>query len=74
MMVNRSHAKDALAPGDLEISHLQYHGEGFHHKEPAQDGQNKLLFAENGQKAQSAAQAQAPHVAHENLGRIGIEP
>ena len=73
-MVQRGHAKNALPARGLEIAHLQNHGEGFRHEQAAHDEQEQFLLAKHREKGQHAAEPERPHVAHEHLGGIGVEP
>ncbi len=43
-------------------------------KRPAHDGQEDLLLGGQGHGAQDPPQGQGPHVPHEDLGRVGVEP
>ncbi|MNZ28249.1 hypothetical protein D3C78_454750 [compost metagenome] len=73
MVVDRRHAEHALA-GQLEGGHLDHHRQGLHDEHTAHDEQDDFLTHDHGDGAQCGAQCQGTDVAHEHLGRIGVEP
>ena len=73
MMMDRRHQEHAFS-GAFEIEHLNDDRERFDHKQPANNGQNDLVFRGHGNRPQSAAQGQRSGIAHEHSRRRGIEP
>ena len=74
MMMQGSHAENPLAVRPLEITDLQDDREGLSHEDAAHHNHDEFLLAEKGKKAEGAAKAEGPHIAHENLGGISVEP
>ena len=74
MVVDRRHPEDPLAVGELEPADLEDDGEGLQDEDPAHDGQQDLLFRQDRDGAQRAAQGEGAHVPHEDLGGIGVVP
>ncbi len=60
--------------GVFEPAHLQHHRQGFDDEDAAHDQQHDFLAHDHRHGAQGRAQGQGAHVAHEHLGRIGVEP
>src|SRR6266446_4066105 len=73
MVMDRRHAKDALAP-QLERPHLQNHGERFNHKNPADKKEQNLLLDNYGDGSERSPQRQRAHIAHENFRRVRVVP
>ena len=62
VMVDGSHAEDALALGGLEVRHLDHDRQGLHHEEAAHQGQHDLGAGHDGHAPQEAAQGQRPRI------------
>ena len=73
-MVQGRHPENALAAGGLEIHDLQHHRQRFGDKHAAHNEQHDFLARDDGHGAQRGAYGQCAHVAHEHLGRVGVEP
>ena len=72
--MDRGHVEDAPAePFDPDLL-LHQDREGHGDEDPAGDDEEELLFEQHGQGADDAAQRQGAHVAHEDLGGIGVVP
>ena len=74
MMMKRRHQKYPLTLGHFEIADLHDHRQRLHHKDSADDGQKDFLFDNHRNRTQSGPQRQRTHIAHENLGGIGVVP
>ena len=61
-------------PAQLERRHLQDHREPLDDEEAAHREEEQLLLDEYRHRAESAAEGEAPDVAHEDLGRIAVPP
>jgi len=72
-MMQRGHAKNALAR-EFKRGDLQNNRNGFHHEQAADDGQNNLMFDDDRDRANGAAQRERTCVAHEDQRRGRIEP
>jgi hypothetical protein len=75
----RRHLEDAPALavallGELEPGHLQHHGKRLDDEDAPHDGQHDFLAHDDRDGAQRGAQRQRAHVAHEDLGRVRVEP
>ncbi|KAI3478036.1 hypothetical protein L1887_60088 [Cichorium endivia] len=73
VVVDRRHAEHALA-GQLERRDLDDHRQGLHDEHATHDEQDDFLAHDHGDGAQRGTQCQGTDVAHEDLGRIGVEP
>ncbi len=73
MVVDRRHREDATA-GQFEGGDLQDHGNGLHHKNPADDGEEKLLVDADRHHRHRPAERQRAGVPHEDLGGMAVEP
>ena len=73
MMVNRRHAKDALA-GQFVGSDLQHYRHRLEHENAAHHEQHDFLAHDHGNRAEGRTDRESSHVAHEYLRRIGVEP
>src|SRR5262249_28112494 len=73
VMVERRHPEHAPAR-ELERRDLDDHRPRLDHVDPADQRQQELGLGEDGQRADGAAEGQRAHVAHEHLGRVGVEP
>ena len=73
MVVDRRHAEHALA-GELERGDLHHHRQGLDHEHAAHDEEHDFLAHDDGDDAERGAQRQRADVAHEDLGRVGVEP
>src|SRR5690606_41063935 len=73
VMMQRRHLEDALA-GEAEGQHLQDHRDGLDDEHAAHDEQHQLLPHHDGDDAERGAEGKRPDVAHEHLGRVGVEP
>src|SRR5690554_5065118 len=73
MVMNGRHAEHPAA-GQLERGHLNDHRQGLDHENAAHDEQHYFLTDDYRDHAQRRPQSQRPHIAHEDLGRIGVEP
>ena len=71
-MVQRSHAEDPLAVGELEISHLQDIGQGLRNVDDAHRDQDQGDIQGERQPAHRSPQKQRAGVPHKDLGRIKI--
>ena len=58
----------------FERTHLQDHRQRLEHEQPAGDDQQQLLFDQHRGRAQRSTQPHRSHVAHEDLGRVAVEP
>ena len=74
MMMKRGHEKDPLAAAHLEIPDLEDDGKGLHHKNTADNDQEKFLFGDDRHHAQGAPQGQGADIAHEDLRRVAVKP
>src|SRR4029077_5053840 len=73
MMVNGRHGEDAAA-SQFETEDLQDHRDRFDDENAAYHNQQQFLLTTNGHYADHATDRERPCVAHENLGRMTIEP
>src|SRR5512146_656210 len=73
MVMQRRHAEDALT-GELERAHLQNHRYRLCYENATHDEQHYLLAHDHRERAERGAESQRAHVAHEHLGRVGVEP
>ena len=73
VVVDRRHPEDALA-GELERRHLDHHRQRLDDEHAAHDEQHDLLAHDHGDRAERGAERERADVAHEHLGRIGVEP
>src|SRR6266850_1266935 len=73
VVVQRRHAEDA-APRELERGHLHDDRHRLHHVDAADERQQQLGLGEHGQHPDGGAQGQRARVAHEDLGRMAVEP
>src|SRR5690554_1912935 len=73
MVVNGRHTEHP-ATSQLERGHLDDYRQGLDHKDAAHDEQHDLLTDDHCDHAQRRTQGQCAHIAHEYLGRIGVEP
>ncbi len=73
MVVDGRHQEDALA-GELEGDHLDHHRERLDHEDAADHREQDLLADQHRDGAERAAERERAHVAHEELGRRGVEP
>ncbi len=73
-MVDRGHAEQTLAAGDLEPRHLEHDRERLGDIETGDDRQQKMGVGGQGEGGQAGADRQRAGVAHEDLGRRGVEP
>src|SRR5258708_26532310 len=73
MMMNRRHAKNALA-AQFERAHLQNHRERFHHKYSADKKQQNLLLDDYRNDTKRSTKRKRTDVAHENFGGMRVVP
>src|SRR5689334_19225243 len=73
VMMKRRHKEDAF-PSQLERDHLNHHRQAFNHKHAAHKRQQKLLFDQNRNDADRAAQRQRTYIAHEDFRGMGVVP
>src|SRR6266404_2089256 len=73
MVMNWSHAEDALSP-QLERPHLQNYGERFNHKNPANKEEQNLLLDNHRYGTERSPQRQRTHIAHKNFRRVRVVP
>ena len=73
MMVYRRHEKNSLFK-NFKASHLQNHAQSLHDKDEADDDEQDLVFRHHAHEADICAYAEAPAIAHENLGRMAVKP
>src|SRR5215813_12288192 len=66
MVVERRHLEDALAAAKSVRRDLDDHGRGLDHEHTADDRQQQLLFHEDRDRAERAAERERPDVAHED--------
>ena len=75
VVVQRRHEEDALAAGRLERDHLHDHGQGLDDEDAAHDHEHdSFLVTITAIVPSAAAQRERADVAHEHLGRVGVEP
>ena len=74
MMVERRHPEDALPPADLEIADLEDDGQALEDEHAGHGEEEQLLLDEDGDRGERRAERERPDVAHEDLGRMGVEP
>jgi hypothetical protein len=74
MVMDRSHAEDAMAPGELEKIDLADYGKGFQEENAADDGDHEGLLDEEGDGPQKSSDGEGPGVPHENGCGCSIEP
>ena len=72
-MMNRRHGEKPSA-GQFETQDLEDDRDRFDHENPADDGEKQLLFAANRDDPNHAADGERAGVAHENFGRMAVEP
>ena len=73
VVVDGRHQEDAFF-GSLIPADLKHNGHGFDDEQTAHDDEDKLLADDDGNGTECRTQCQRADVAHENLGRIGVEP
>ena len=73
MMVNRRHAENTPA-GQLKGRHLQNDRHSLQHKNAAHNEKYDFVTCNHRHRAQGRASGQCPHITHEYLGRVGVEP
>jgi hypothetical protein len=73
VVVNGSHAKDTFFPGFVATD-LEDHRECFHDEDAANDDEHELLLGADGNGAEGSTNREGSGIAHENRGRIAIEP
>jgi hypothetical protein len=71
--MQRRHLEDTLAR-QLERGHLDDHRHRFEHEDAADDRQQQFLLDEDRDRAERAAERQRSHIAHEDVGGIGVVP
>ena len=74
MVVQRRHAENAFAAGGLEVEDLRRNRQGLGDEDAAHDGEDDFLTDDDGDGAERGAERQRADVAHEDLGRVGVEP
>jgi len=67
--MQRAHQEDPLAVGQLEVDPLQDDRAGDDEEEAADQDEQQLGAAEDGQRREGAAQTERAGVAEEDLGR-----
>src|SRR5665213_1065147 len=73
MVVQGRHRENPLAP-HLEAGDLHDDGKGLDDEDHAHQTQQDFLLRKDRHRAEEAAQRQGSGVAHEHLGRVGVEP
>src|ERR1700736_4400465 len=73
MMVDRRHAKNALA-AQFERPYLQNNRERFHHKNSSNKKQQNFLLDDHRDQPKSAAQRKRTYVTHENFRGMRVVP
>src|SRR5260221_11989004 len=73
MMMNRRHAKNALAT-EFERANLQNHRERFHDKYSADKKEQNLLLDDDRNDAKRSAKRKRADVTHENFGGMRVVP
>src|SRR3546814_983718 len=73
MMVDRRHAKDALA-GALVPEDLDDHRQRLDHEQPADEDEDEFMLRGDRARRKRAAKREDAGVAHEDGGGGGIEP
>ena len=72
-MVDGCHPKNPFSFGLIDRN-LDDDRKGLEDEDPSHDGQEDLLFGDDGHRCQGTAEREGSYVPHEYLGRIGIEP
>src|SRR5438093_1969642 len=73
MVMERRHPEDTLA-GELEAGDLDDDRGGLDDVEPADQRQEQLGLGQHGQRPDGGAERQRADVAHEDFGRMTVEP
>jgi hypothetical protein len=73
MVMKRGHDENSSAR-QLEAEHLQNYRDRFEHENATHDYQEQFLFTTNSDYANHAADRERSGIAHENLGRVTVEP
>src|SRR5438270_2003073 len=73
MMMQRRHRENAAA-GELETQHLHDDRNRFDDENATNNGEQKFLLTTNRDHADHPADGERTGIAHENFGRMTIEP
>ena len=74
VMVDRRHAEDAPPQVSLKGGDLEDHRHRLQHEDAAHDEEHDLLTDHDGDETERGTERERTDVAHEDLGRIGVEP
>src|SRR5207237_9629379 len=73
MMMQLQHCENATA-GELKTQHLHNDRDGFDYKNATDNGEQKLLLTTNRDHSDHPADGERAGIAHEDFGRMTIEP